>query len=491
MSLSVSFFYIAVWILNAELNIISASIPLLIAVISVSDTIHVIESFDKDRTNTYSNLGYALFYTSLTTATSFAVFLFAGNKVISSFAILTILGIALTYLIARYFAQHLFFLLEGSKRSDSGWLLKSKLFSNTYRIAFSIAFIVLTFAMLYPAQGLKADHLLHKHLVGTNEVTQANEFYFDHFDDERKLEIFIVSETDLFGVQNIKRLEKLETYLFDDYGADHVESPLLAIRRYNRARLGGEYEYYSLPENLDTTYLNRILKYRGVLGLKSTLSKDQKIARFVAGSKDLGSADALKKNQTLEQYLSRELPEGMSYLVGGPTSIQDKASIKITNTIYQGILIALLLLFVMISMIYRSIIIGIAGFLVNLFPLLIVTTMMWLMNIDLEPGSVMALSIILGIAVDDSIHFLSRLKLTLRNGADLDSAISITLLEIKRPVTITTLLLICGFAMFYFSSIESNHQNSLYFVAGLSAALLSDILFLPILISTFRINKSK
>lgn len=489
-AMSVCLFYLIVWITAVQLNILTAAIPLLIAVISVSDTIHVIEAYQYNNQNVYDKLGRALFFTSLTTGLSFAVFFITGATIIIQFAFLAILGISIAFLIARFFAPLLFFILttvdQHKQHSCDRWNLNHK-----YSSFLVVGIIVLIGTMIFPLSKLNADHHLHQDLVEHSAISKANAFYFQHFDAPRKLEIFLHSDTSLFSPKIVSEIQQLENYLYETYGADQIESPVLAVRRFNRSRRGGSSEYFLVPENLDTIYLNRIRRQRNTIGLRTTLSKDEQIVRIVVGSEDFGSSTTLHKNEELMDFLNETLGDDVETYIGGPTTLNDRASLRITHLIYLSIMIAMCVLFVILSIAYRSLLIGFAGLCVNIFPLLVVTTMMWFFEVDLNLTNGMALSIILGIAVDDSIHFLSRYKMNLNNDVSTQEAIVKTFQSVIRPVTITTILLVSGFSVLYYSAIESNHENSLYFIFGLLAALIADVLFLPAILHLIQLRNNE
>jgi len=87
--------------------------------------------------------------------------------------------------------------------------------------------------------------------------------------------------------------------------------------------------------------------------------------------------------------------------------------------------------------------------------------------------------------VDDTIHFMSKLKLELGKGKSLMVAIKRTFLSTGRAIVLTTIILVAGFLMLMFSSFNSTFYLGLLISCTLIFALISDLLFLPVLLMLF------
>jgi len=103
-------------------------------------------------------------------------------------------------------------------------------------------------------------------------------------------------------------------------------------------------------------------------------------------------------------------------------------------------------------------------------------------GIDLEAGVSIVFAVIFGIAVDDTIHFLSKFKLAKGQGASIDEAIHITFMETGKAICITSVILFFGFLVMLFSIHPPSVVIGFLISLTLLSALLSDLFLMPILI---------
>ena len=139
--------------------------------------------------------------------------------------------------------------------------------------------------------------------------------------------------------------------------------------------------------------------------------------------------------------------------------------------------------FIMIALqmflLLRSIKLGAFSLIPNVFPILYGLAFMVWMDIDLDPGTVMTASIALGLIVDDTVHFMYRIRHSLLHGATLEQAIENTMLETGKPILFTTALLAAGFAIMATGSFAPTVNFGLITAATIVIAFLSELLILP------------
>jgi predicted RND superfamily exporter protein len=107
--------------------------------------------------------------------------------------------------------------------------------------------------------------------------------------------------------------------------------------------------------------------------------------------------------------------------------------------------------------------------------------MMGYLNIDMEAGVSIIFTVIFGIAVDDSIHFLTRYKLCRDAGMKNDESIRVTIMESGKAIIITSIVLFFGFMNMIFSVSPPTFNIGILISTTLVGALLCDIFLLPVL----------
>ena len=146
---------------------------------------------------------------------------------------------------------------------------------------------------------------------------------------------------------------------------------------------------------------------------------------------------------------------------------------------------AVVIIFIVLALVYKSIRIGLISLVPNLFPLTVSGVYLYFTGQALEVVTVCAFTVCLGIAVDDTIHFLTRYQEELLVCDDETEAIRNAFTGVGTALILTTIILVSGFSTVLFS--ESRDQ--IIFVSmgiiTLSAALFADLVFLPALLAYY------
>lgn len=107
---------------------------------------------------------------------------------------------------------------------------------------------------------------------------------------------------------------------------------------------------------------------------------------------------------------------------------------------------------------------------------------MELLNKPIDIGTSIVSTVCLGIAVDDTIHFVSSYKQYRNSGLSPLDAITETFLITGKALVVTTVLLVVGFGAFVFGEFVPNRNFGMLCSMVLALALLTDLLFLPALL---------
>ena len=131
---------------------------------------------------------------------------------------------------------------------------------------------------------------------------------------------------------------------------------------------------------------------------------------------------------------------------------------------------------------FKSFRLAMLSILPNIIPLMFAGGLMGYLGIKLRPSTAMTFSIALGIAVDDTIHFLSRFRQEFKKSGDYYGAISRTLLTTGKAIISTTIILSLGFFVLVFSKFVPNHEFGILATIILIVALGGSLILLPVLI---------
>lgn len=116
---------------------------------------------------------------------------------------------------------------------------------------------------------------------------------------------------------------------------------------------------------------------------------------------------------------------------------------------------------------------------------------MGLFGVYLKLSTSIIFTIAFGIAVDDTIHFISKLRIELGKGKSLLRAVKNTFLSTGKAIIITTIILAGGFLTLILSSFGGTFYTGLLVSLTLLFALIADLFLLPVLIVLFFPKKLK
>ena len=131
----------------------------------------------------------------------------------------------------------------------------------------------------------------------------------------------------------------------------------------------------------------------------------------------------------------------------------------------------------------RSPLLGLIAVLPNILPVTLVGSLMWIIGTPLTFTSGIALTIAFGIAVDDTVHVLNRVRQVAARRGSLDqTTVQIAMREISPALVTTSLVLIVGVLGTQFSSVPGLVDFGQLTIAVFVLALVADILLLPALL---------
>jgi predicted RND superfamily exporter protein len=111
---------------------------------------------------------------------------------------------------------------------------------------------------------------------------------------------------------------------------------------------------------------------------------------------------------------------------------------------------------------------------------------MGLFGITLRLSTVVIFAVCLGMAVDDTIHYLTRFREELTRTGDYVLSMYNTLRTAGRAITLTTTIMIAGFLVFLSSGFKATQDFGLLSSVALTASLLGSLVFLPAALNTLK-----
>ncbi|HUG90453.1 MAG TPA: MMPL family transporter [Planctomycetaceae bacterium] len=158
---------------------------------------------------------------------------------------------------------------------------------------------------------------------------------------------------------------------------------------------------------------------------------------------------------------------------------------QLVGSMANGLLAATAAMLVLCVVLFRSLRLTLIALLPNALPNLFVFGLMGATGIPLNSGSAMVATIALGVALNDTVHFIMHYRHRRAEGEGVETALRDTLGEIGRPIILTSVVMCLGFAIFLLSDFRPMYHFGLLGSIAMVAALVGDLVLLPNLLRLF------
>ena len=489
-----------------------------------------------------SKVGRAVLFTNLTTAVGFGVFTLTGSSVLQEFGLTAFLAIMAVFLISIILIPVLFSYLPAPKTKHTKHLdykFLNKLIDKLGDIVIHKRKLVYTITIALVATSILGMALLKNVGYMVDDISKTDQLYKDLKFFEKNVNgvmpfEIVVDTKEPAGISSARMLlniDLLERRLEEFPEFSKPMSIAQTMKFLNQAYYDGDPRRFRTPSVLDlgniTSAVPQDEKDEGMLS--SIVDKDFSKARISVQMADVGSvrikelkeevnllADTIfnfRKNtediftdsiidisiidtalQTLDTtfYSYKEV----SYT---PLNGKKQVDVSITGTsviflkgndyLISNLLISLLIAFVIISLlmasIFKSLRMIVISIIPNLIPLLFTAGIMGYFGVNFKPSTVLVFSVAFGIAVDFSIHFLTKYKMELKTSKSMGEAVQKVQKEISTSMIYTAVILFFGFIIFVFSDFGGTIALGLFTALTLFIALLSNLILLPSLLLSY------
>ena len=237
-----------------------------------------------------------------------------------------------------------------------------------------------------------------------------------------------------------------------------------------------------LPNQAQCNIYSMLINSRSFPFQSSLQNDDRSQTVFFLRTKDLPSEDFLNIVKEFQDIANKHKPPGVQIVVKkGIHSILESDQ-KIVSSQIHSLGLSLISIFLCLLLMWRSPRLAFIAIACNLIPLICIAIFMIVFDIALNSITVMIGTIILGIAVDDSIHFLSYYRRINLIEQDSLKVLYCVLRHKIKPMVCTSIILIICLGLFYMAPFPPLQDFGILGSASLLAALLSSCFFLPILL---------
>jgi len=246
------------------------------------------------------------------------------------------------------------------------------------------------------------------------------------------------------------------------------------IKHGNRAFHENKPEFYTLPT--DEKILRELMSDREQL--RKFITDDSRKTRILVRSPLSGSAAMSQVIRDVEAK-GRELLPGFRVYVTGTVALMNRTSDMIAREQVQSIGLALLTIYVMLSLLFKSWRVGLTALVPNLIPILFFFGYMGWSGTPLNMTTSLVASVVLGLAVDNAVQFIVRFRRVQSNFTSVRDAIVESMCLSGRPIIYANIAITAAFAVFALSNFWPVATFGILSAVTILGCLVEDLVLLP------------
>ncbi len=490
-------------LLRMPINLVTAIVPPLVITLGLSYAVHLLaEFFEHDHAQAsramrservLRRVGMGLLLSGGTTIAGFLALMPGALPAIREFAILSSLGVAYSTLLMLGFLPGALS-LAGTRRHRPP-LAEAYFVRAAHRLAgfdlkwrnWIIAIALLSIPIdLYFISQIRVGTEYIKSFEPDARVRLDYEAINQHFNGASVVSVLIETHVNdaLTDPALIAEVEQLQLWLQQQPEVGAVASYVDYLKLINRNLNEGDPAYYAIPET--QAAVKQLLVFGGSEDIRRVIDSRFRTALVtlrITVDDSIGITDFVART---EQRLRQMKPPLNGQVTGTPV-----LATRTVNAIASGQLsslaIASVAIWAMLALLFTSARAALLAMLPNLLPVALYFSILGALDITLNPTTSLIACIVLGIAVDDTIHYLARFNADARARASETDAVKHALAGVLRPVTLTLVALCLGFLIFTGSELQNQVQFGLLSAATLLIAWIADITLTPALSSKLRV----
>ncbi len=494
------------YFLGFSINNVTTMIPPILMAIAIADSIHFIdESIGKQKStaieNTMRHLLFPCFLTTVTTTVGFLALSLNRIPPVRQLGIVAAAGITIAFIVTFTFLPALakqmnLFSNENNKpikkkdfieKKLNKYLLKLGDFNKKYKFIILMGTLLLIGICFVGITRIKVETSVLEYFQKDSPIYQSTTYIEDHLTGIQVLNISFKSDVqDYFkNPEVLKEIEQLRTFLQTIKEVDTVTSVTDYIKDIHQSFHNENSAFYKIPDskNLIAQYL---LLY-GQNDLNSFVDSQWQWTTVRVHLKEHSTTRLKKIIKRIEQYLKTHRFAFPQFDILGQTVLEVESNNAVTKGQMRSLGLAMIVIFGMMFLVFRSIPIGLVSIIPNILPLLINFGIMGWFGIRLDSATSMISAIGIGIIVDDTIHFLHTFEESLKETAgDYTQAMYNTLVTKGRPIILTSVILFFGFGVVIFSKFVPTSYFGLLSALIMINALLADLIILPCVLLFFK-----
>lgn len=513
-------------LIGIKLSVIGIMLPVIIMAVGSSYGIHLLNEYYHDlgilrNKNLKEGIPYVLsrirktiLFSGLTTFIGFASLQTSAITIIREFGVFTCLSIVFSLYVFLYLMPSILQLLpyEIKHKQDysfkNDWL--SKLVKRLSRFVvmrykyIAVFFIIVVCLAVYLSFDLRFEASALKMFKKGSDIWKKGSYFSKNFGGYQTFEITLDTKNPegAYESEALILADKIKKYMLTLPAVGNVTCLPDMVKSMHKQYNFGKQEYYKIPDNSNT-----IKEYFEVFGgiddngdgvpdqMETYVDMDYSMLRILVRLKDLGPEEPYSSGWTerIEKqariYIKSILPVKYKFYITGD-SINFKNTQKyIITSQFLSIIISLIAIFFVVYFMFKSFRISLFSLIPLSCSVLFNFAIMAVTGIEVNIATAMIASVVIGIGIDDTLHFI--INFMHQNGKPhtIGEVIEKTIQKTGKPIIYTSLALILGFGILLTSSFSSIFNFGLLIGLTFINTTIGALVVLPVIILVTTNNK--
>jgi uncharacterized protein len=489
-------------------------IVFLVLAVGVADSVHILSGYvffrnqnqihQKALNSVFKKSGLACFLTSITTSVGLLAMMLVPIVPMQRFGAFAAISVFIAFILTIFYLPLMLDLwgpvskkksvMKKTSVEKSHWIQKIirpfETFSFKFQTGIIVVFGVLIVILLIGIPKIKVESNSIENMKDSVPLKSTYKLVDKYLGGTGSFEILIdTGKTDgLKSAKILNAIDKLQHHLKDRFPEKIVKTLSIVNITKNtfQALYNGDPEKYIIPDNqtalVETLFMfnNANPKDRRLL-----VSDDYRMARISINSKNIGSIEGLKMMEVVWNFLNQDLKSlknefpNLDIITTGQLPLQLKLMDYMSWSQIQSFGVALLIISLILLVVFGSFKIGIIAIIPNLFPIITAFGIMGYLKVSLDVHTLLVVPIVIGIAVDDTIHFITHFEMEMAIHGNIQKAIIHAFREAGQAIIFTSLVLSIGFLIFLMSDNKGFSYFGLISAVSIMSAMIADLSLLP------------
>jgi len=494
-------------LLQYEITVLTALIPPLIIVIGIPNCIFLINKYQqeiklhgnkaKSLQRVIAKVGNATLMTNLTTASGFATFILTNSELLSEFGVVASINIIAIFILSLFIIPIMYSFLPPPKDKHLKHLGKKWITTfvdwtermvKNHRVGIYVTSVALLCMSIIGMYNIGISGSIIEDMPKKTGFYEDIKFFEKEFEGIMPLEVMIDTKRKkgVMSLATLKRMDKLQDYMYEIPELSKPLSVVELVKFSKQAYYNNNPEYYQLPNSQERTFLLSYAKnsVNNTHFLDNYVDSTGQYARITSYIKDTDTKRFDRIEDDIKTEINKIFPsERYNVTLTGKALAFQKGTRYLVNNLILSLSLAILLIALFMTWMFRSFKMILISLMPNLLPLIITAGLMGFMGVPIKPSTILVFSIAFGISVDDTIHFLAKYRQELiANHWKIRKSVYAALRETGVSMFYTSIVLFFGFSVFSLSNFGGTIALGILVSITLLFAMLCNLLLLPSLL---------